>query len=126
MILGEIYRWDTDQAIGHVLRRKYHIYLGEAGWRVDGHAFLFISSADYGGDYPLSKVDYPFFTNPLSYVSCNGIVSYSDAELAFADPQLMGSLSPLHLAALRNAVAASETMEGWQINLVCNFLAAAI
>ena len=126
MKLGEIYVWVTDQAFGHQVRRKYHIYLCEAGWRTQGHAFLFISSADYGGDYPIRNADYGFLKNEVSYVSCGNIVTYSDDEVAAAKPEKVGSLSLGHLKDLYQAVAASETMEQWQIDLVCKALKPAL
>jgi hypothetical protein len=60
MNAGDIHVWDTDQATGYAIRRKYHVYLCEAGWRAEGHAFLFISSANYGCDYKMRFADYLF------------------------------------------------------------------
>lgn len=60
MQVGEIYFWDTNKAKGHDSRDKYHLYIGECQWE-DGHAFLFINKANYGGDFPLAKKDYEFF-----------------------------------------------------------------
>ena len=125
MKLGEIYFWDTDKASGHDQRWKYHVYLCEAGWRADGHAFLFINKANYGGDYTIHQADYPFFPLPVSYVSCSNVVTYTDAELATARPEFKGCLSKDHMIALRNTVLASEVMEQWQIDLAATALAAA-
>lgn len=125
MKLGDIYVWTTDQAIGYAQRRKYHMYVGDAGWRQSGHAFLFISKADYGGDYLITKNDYPFFPLEQSYVSCGNIVVYADADLDNFNPEYCGRLSKAHMIELRDVVSVSEVMEQWQINLVCNCLAAA-
>jgi hypothetical protein len=121
MKLGEIYVWDTPKAAGHESRRKYHVYVCPADWR-DGHTFLFVSKADYGGDFAISNKDYPFFPLPTSYISCGSIVCYEDAELAAVKPKLEGQLSKEHMTALYHAIAASETMEQWKILRVCNAL----
>jgi len=125
MNLGEIYRWVTDQAIGYAARPKYHIYLCEAGWRADGHAFLFINKSNYGSDYPIKKSDYNFFPLPVSYISCSDIVTYSDFEIKKINPQRLGVLSNAHMVELYSAIASSETMVQWQIDLVCDALKAA-
>lgn len=124
MKLGEIYVWVTDQVRGREDRRKYHVYLCEAGWRAEGHAFLFINSSDYGGDYPISNADYPFLTQEISFVGCY-IETYTEEKLAAIGPKLCGVLSDKHLIELRDAIASSDTMEQWQINLACEALRAA-
>jgi hypothetical protein len=124
MNLGEIYLWVTNQAIGYESRRKYHIYLCDAGWRVDGHAFLFISKTNYGGDYPIKSSDYRFLPLETSYVSCNNIITYSESELQKLDQQPLGVLSKKHMVELFNFIAGSDTMEQWQIDLACKALKA--
>ena len=121
MKIGEIYVWDSDQALGHAIRRKFHVYIGEAGWRADGHALLFISSANYGADYKICAADYPFLARD-SFVSCSAIVTYSENQLTVAKPQLVAALTAPHLAELFAAIRDSSTMVGWQINLCCDFL----
>lgn len=123
MNVGEIYYWSTDQAVGYQRRFKYHIYIGDAGWREDGKAFLFINRDNYNGfDYPLYKADYPFFTSDVSFVSCNNLVVYPEEYLGLVHPQFMGTMAKEHLLELRDAVARSEVMEHWQIALVCGVL----
>jgi hypothetical protein len=53
------------------------------------------------------------------------MVTYTDNELADANPVLVGRLSKEHMQALFNAIAGSDTMERWQIRLVCDALKAA-
>ena len=122
MNLGEIYAWDSDQAAGHAKRRKYHVYLCEGGWRVQGHAFLFVSSADYGGDYRIDKTDYAFLTKEYSFISCGNIVTYADSDLNSANPEFLGKISISDLQGLYHAIARSDTMEQWQIRLCCDAL----
>lgn len=124
MKVGEIYYWNTDQAKGYATRPKYHLYVAEADWRLDGnHVFLFISSADYSGkDYALSKVDYPFFTKDISYVGSQSLVSYPAGYLAPLALTPKGVLSAKHCAELRGVVAESDLLEGWQIALICRAL----
>jgi hypothetical protein len=121
MNVGEIHVWDSTQAIGYAIRRKYHVYICEAGWRAEGHAFLFISSINYGSDYKLHKSDYPFLARD-SFISCSAIVTYPEAELNAARPVLVGAMSRLHLSELYLAIADSETMPGWQIKMCCDAL----
>ena len=118
---GEIYVWDTDQALGYDIKRKFHVYICEAGRRADGHAFLFISSANYVGDYKILSADYAFLVRD-SFVSCRGIVTYPDADIVAAKPQLIGRLSKVHMAKLFKAISASEAMVSWQIRLCCEAL----
>jgi hypothetical protein len=123
MKIGDIYIWETDRAKGHNLRRKFHLYIGEAGWRDDGHAFLFISSNDYGGDFQIFQTDYNFLTKENSYISCNGIVVYPVSELERVAPIKVGTLRTADAANLHAAIAGSETMEQWQIRLCCDAVA---
>jgi len=109
MELGQIYRWETDKAKGYEARYKYHLYICEPDWRED-HTFLFISKANYNGDYPINNTDYPFMPLEVSYIG--GCVFYTDAELNAANPQLVGTLLGADLKALYNSVASSRTMEG--------------
>lgn len=122
MKLGEIYLWETDQAKGHESRDKYHLYIRDATWRTQAHTFLFINKSDYGGDYRVTKADYDFFTLKESYVSCGSIVTYTDQKLADFKPEYKGRLSIKHLKELHDAVAASETLEGWKINMICDVI----
>ena len=119
MLVGEIYFWDTNKAKGHDSRDKYHLYICESQWD-DGHAFLFINKTDYGGDFALSKTDYPFFPLQTSYISLSGIIPYTDQELTTA--VLKGRLTKAHMQALFNAVAASNTMVERETLLIGNAL----
>jgi len=125
MNVGQIFVWDTRRAQGHDLRRKYHLYIGEAGWREDGQAFLFISSSNYGFDYEIYQTDYPFLTKEVSYVSCNGMVVYPEEELNRYQSVRVGMLLPNHVQELHSAIGSSDVMEAWQITLCCNALATA-
>lgn len=102
------------------------MYIGEAGWKDDGQAFLFISSNDYGGDFKILQSDYAFLTKPISYVSCNGIVVYPASELGGYTPIKVGNLRPADAVALHSALAGSDTMEQWQIQLCCRAVAGLI
>ena len=126
MRVGDIYVWETDQAKGHELRRKFHIYIGEAGWREEGHAFLFISSNDYGGDFEIFQSEYSFLTKEKSYISCNGIVVYPFGGLSNYSPVKVGRLLSEDAAALHSTLAGSDTMVSWQIRLCCTAIAALI
>jgi hypothetical protein len=121
MNVGEIHVWDSTQAIGYAIKRKYHAYLCEAGWRAEGHAFLFINSGNYGADYKICKADYSFLVRD-SFVSCAGVVTYPEIELIAAKPLLVGTLSKLYLSELYKSIAESETMAGWQITMCCEAL----
>ena len=118
MKLGEIYYFTSNQALGYQARPKYHVYVCDSGWVGDGHAFLFISSANYGGDLRISKPDYPFLTYDVSYVSCGNPVFYSDEYLASVAPRFVAALKPAHVRDLYKLVLDSETMEGRYIKLV--------
>jgi hypothetical protein len=126
MKLGEIYVWVTDKARGHHSRSKYHVYLGEAGWPINAHVFLFISKANYGDDLLISKEDYGFLTYPDSYVSCGSFVDYTDEELAAFEPRYVASLGRRHLAQLHGLIASSDVMEERHKPIVCGLLAAAL
>jgi hypothetical protein len=125
MNVGNIFYWVTDKAKGHETRAKYHLYICEGDWEED-NTFLFISKADYGGDYKIKKADYPFFELAESFVSCGSIVTYSDDRLKEFDQKPLGTLSKKHLGELYQAVLNSDTMEGRHIKRVCNALKTAI
>jgi hypothetical protein len=121
MNVGEIYFWKTDKAYGYDSRSKYHIYICAGDWREE-NTFLFISKSNYGNDLPLSKEHYDFFPLEISYISCSGIVCYSDEELAKANPELKGQLRETDMRALFNAIAGSESMEAAHIKRICEAL----
>ena len=123
MNTGDIFVWETDRAKGYELRRKYHMYIGEAGWRDDGHAFLFISSTDYGGDFKILQSDYSFLAKEHSYISCGSIVVYPVDELSSYAPVRVGRLRAADAHTLHSSLAASDTMEQWQIRLCCDAIA---
>ncbi|MGH6714141.1 MAG: hypothetical protein ACREEK_34940 [Bradyrhizobium sp.] len=123
MQVGDIFLWNTDQAAGHAARDKYHVYICESDWRV-GHTFLFISKANYGCDYEILKSDYTFFPLDRSYISCTGIIHYDDAELAAFPQQALGRLSRKHLLELSAAIQAGGAMVEWEMQRVCNAIAA--
>jgi hypothetical protein len=122
MKTGDIFVWVTDRAQGHALRKKYHVYICDAGWRAEGHAFLFVNKSDFNGGYAIRKADYNFFDLDTSYVGLSNIVTYSDANLASFRPEHLGRLTQPHMAELHSAIAGSEIMEQWQIALVCDAL----
>jgi hypothetical protein len=95
------------------------VYIGECE---DGHAFLFISKADYGGDFAIHKKDYSFFPLAVSYISLAGIVPYTDRELKDGAPELKGRLTKPHMQQLFNAVAGCKKMVNREILLVGNAL----
>lgn len=119
MRLGDIFLWNTDQAAGHASRDKYHVYICEADWRA-GHTFLFVSKADYGCDYAILKVDYPFFPLEKSFVSCASIIHYGDIELAAFPQEPLGRLSKKHLRELSAAIMDGGAMVEWEMQRVCN------
>lgn len=121
MNLGEIYLWETDQALGHATRNKYHVYICESDGMAD-NTFLFISKSDYGGDYLIKKTDYPFLPLPESYVSCGRPVFYSDEQVSKVKKELKGQPTKPHMQELYKAVLDSDFMEGWLIKRVCNAL----
>jgi len=124
MFLGEIYFWNTEKVAGRDSRFKYHLFVCEPEWPLD-HTFLYINSADYGGDYAIQKNDYPFFSNDTSYVGINGVVCYTDQELKAGNPSLKGQLSKPHLQALFHVILQSGKMPGREEKIVCNALKAA-
>lgn len=122
MKLGQVFYFVTDKAKGYPSRPKFHVYLCESNWQADGRSFLFISKANYDNDYLIRKADYPFLTLDISYITCGNITTYSEAEFRSANPRLVGAIYKSHLAELYHQIAASETMEGWQIKMVCGVL----
>jgi hypothetical protein len=117
MKLGEIYSWETHQALGHGVRKKYHIFICEEDAQGE-HTFLFVSSADY---FKVSKNDYAFLAYD-SYISLGRPIYYTTADLNGYNKTLVGQLSEVHLQQLFNAVQGSEQMEGKDIKRVCNAL----
>jgi hypothetical protein len=124
MKLGEVFYFTSDQALGYAERNKFHVYMCEAAWpfQDEGPVFLFISKADYGGDYLIKKEHYPFLTLDESYVSCGRAVAYSKPVLTKMKMESKGQLSADHLKELYAAIAKSETMEQGQIKLLCEAL----
>jgi hypothetical protein len=120
MKLGEVFIWETDQALGHQTRNKFHIFICEED-AADGHTFLFISSTDYGSDFQILQTDYGFLTHD-SFISIGRIVCYTEIQLAAFKKKSVGQISKEHLQQLFNVVQGSETMEVKDIKRVCNAL----
>ena len=87
---------------------------------------MFISKADYGGDFKITKLDCPFLDLDVNYISCSSLVFYSDEKLASFAKKPVGRLSSDQLKKLYNALLASDTMEVWQISRACNALKAVL
>ena len=121
MQLGEVYLWETDKAQGYEKRKKYHVFIcsSEDG---DEHYFLFINSADWYKDYKITRANYNFLDYD-SFVGCSAIVTYTNAEITAAKPELMRRLTVADMKGLRDAIIAAETMEQRYTNLVCKALA---
>lgn len=121
MALGDVFKFETDQAEGYELREKYHVFLGTTDhFRATGpYAFLFISSSDYGGCFPLPKDSYPFLTHD-SYISCSNVVFYPQDYLDQVAPDRVGKITADDLARLREHLADHEVMVKWQITVACN------
>lgn len=121
-------RFTSDQAIGHALREKMHVYLGVTDhFRASAeHAFMFISKANYGGCFPLAQTDYDQFLQYDSYISCGNLVFYKREFLIAAKMKKVGEISSADLAVLHGHVADNEFMPGWEIGIACNALKAAL
>src|ERR1700680_1104536 len=124
MNLGDVFYWVTEKAIGHDSRPKYHIYICAAdAW--DDHTFLLINKSPWGDDLLITKADYPFLDYD-SYIGCNSVVPYTDAELAPLNKTPVGRIRPEHLKALFNILADHLTMEVMQAKRLCNALKVAL
>ena len=122
MNLGDVFYWTTSKAKGHDLRPKYHIYVCPAdGW--DDHTFLLINKVTWGNDLKVTKAECGFLDYD-SYIGCNGVVTYTDMELAFFEQEPVGQLSKAHLKALFNMLADPLVMEKMQAKRICNALKA--
>ena len=125
MACGRISDFVTDKATGYDSRKKFHIDLGiTSHFRAPApYMFMFISSSDYGGCFPISKQEYAFLSYD-SYISCNGLIFYTYEELkAIQNIVHVGDLKAEHKSALRNHLIGHEIMENWQITEACNALA---
>jgi hypothetical protein len=120
MNLGDIFYWNTEKAIGYDSRLKYHIYICPAdAW--DDHTFLLINKSPWGDELKITQADYPFLLYD-SYVGCNAVVTYTDAELASLNERPVGQLTKKHLQELFNKLADPYTMERMQAKRLCNAL----
>lgn len=128
MKLGEVFRFTSDQAIGHALREKMHVFVCQTEHHraPDEYAFLYISKADHSGCFPITQADYPKLLEYDSYISCGNMVFYSRDYLNAAKLLHEGTISNAHLVQLRNHLAVHDVMETWQINVACGALAQAI
>jgi hypothetical protein len=115
--LGDVFYWETNQAIGHPSRNKYHVFIKASDWNEE-NIFLFISSQDYGGDYRMTNPPYIFLPKSESYISCNAIVSYSDETLQRLNLKSIGRLDIVHILELKAAIENSFTMEQRHITLL--------
>ena len=126
MKCGEVYYWTSDQAKGHDVRDKYHVYIGEGDWRHQGHVFLFINKSNaHGNGYEITKPPYDFLKLLRSYVSCGDHAEYGDDVVPPKIGPCLGRLGPAHRAELRRTVDASDVMATYTQELVCAALDAA-
>jgi hypothetical protein len=122
MQLGEIYIWETE--IQGRKKRKYHIFICPPS-RDHHNQFLYINTMDWYKDYRLLQSDYKFLSYD-SFVGCNAVATYTDAQLKTATPVKIGSMSKQHLKELRDAIITAETMPQIDANRVCAALAAVL
>jgi hypothetical protein len=124
MNLGQVFKFTTDQAVGHHQRNKIHIFLTTTDhFRApQENVFLFISSGDYGNCFPIKKSDYATLLDHDSYISCGNLVFYSDNDLKNVGSTI-GQISNDHLKALHSHLVGHQVMPGWQIKIACNALA---
>lgn len=128
MKLGDVVRFTSDQAIGHDLREKMHVFICQTcHFRApEEYAFMFISKADHSGCFPISQADYKTFLDYDSFISCGSLVFYSRQYLVDAKMKAEGSIKKDHLVALRNHLVNHDVMEIWQTKVACDALAAAL
>ena len=124
MNVGDVLVWSTNKAIGYKSRRKMHIFIHSGDW-LEENIFLFISSVDYGGDYPIMATRYKFLTHD-SFVSCGRLTTYSDDEISASSPILQGRLLLDDLTGLHDAIAKSKTMERRHIPTICAAIRSAL
>lgn len=125
MNIGQVFKFASDQAVGHAQRDKIHVFICQTGdFRApEEFAFLFISSSDYGGCFPIAENDYKSFLTHDSFISCSNLVFYSKEYLAGLNPQSCGTINAEHLKSLHGHLIGAEQMPGWQIKVACNALA---
>jgi hypothetical protein len=124
MNLGEIYKWNTTKVTGHASRDKYHVFICQSDGTHD-NGFLFINSADWFGDYKITKAIYGFLDYD-SFIGCSSLIPYTDAEVAAMGGQPVGSLSKDDVKGLRDALIAADSMVRYDLNRACKALAAGI
>ncbi|WP_316174100.1 MULTISPECIES: hypothetical protein [unclassified Bradyrhizobium] len=122
MNLGEIYKWNTTKVVGYTTRDKYHVFICASDSSND-NGFLFINSVEWFGDYQITKADYGFLAYD-SFIGCNSLIPYSDAEVAAMGPgQPVGCLSKDHIKGLRDALIGADSMIRYDLNRACKALA---
>jgi hypothetical protein len=124
MNLGEVYQWETYKAQGKHAHKKFHIFVCPT-CDVHDNLFLYINTMEWYKDYKLLSANYGFLTYD-SFVGCNSVVSYTDAELVTAAPALVGRIENKHLKELRDVIIAAETMPQIDATRVCGALVVAI
>jgi hypothetical protein len=124
MKLGDVVRFASNQAIGHALREKMHVFICKTdNFRApEEYAFLFISKADHSGCFPIARSDYNTFLEYDSFISCGSLVFYSYEFLCNAQMTLKGTIKKEHLVTLRNHLADHDVLETWQAKLACGAL----
>jgi hypothetical protein len=128
MKLGDVARFPSDQAIGHHLREKIHIFVGKTTDHraSDEYAFLFISSGNHADCFPIEQCAYPGFLAYDSFISCGGMAFYSYEYLKTLNLRKLGALSDDCLSRLRDHLANHDIMETWQCNMACKAIDAAL
>ncbi len=119
MKIGDVFFWESDQAIGYDLRNKYHVYITEGDWRTQGEIFLFVNKSNASLGYRITNPPYFFMTKfPVGYISCTGVIPVPTETAAKFGPPC-GKILDTHLRELRDFVAASDVMSEYDIQLVC-------
>jgi hypothetical protein len=123
MNLGEIYKWNTAKVTGHAARDKYHVFICASDQSHD-NGFLFINTADWFGDYKITKINYDCLDYD-SFVGCSALIPYTDAEVAAmnAGGAPLACLSKDDIKGLRDALIAADSMVRYDLNRTCKSLA---
>lgn len=115
MAVGEVFFFVTDQATGHDRRDKYHILIDVCDGPPQEYVFMFISSDDYGNDFPITVKDCPVLGYD-SFVSCGKLVRYDYNELmSLKIKPSKVTLKPEFLKSLHDHLNGHEVLSGREI-----------
>ena len=118
---GHVYGFVTRQAVNHLFKYKYHLYLTTTSRHPQQHAFLFINSHGTPDCMRITRADWAGMKKSQSFILCSDLLLYPSTELQTKKLSPRGRLSDDAMKRLMQHIE-DGTMKEHQVDIVLDAL----